>query len=263
MVPGFIRVGQGPTVIMLHSSLSSSGQWRDLIRRLRKRACCLAMDLYGYGETPMPELDAAQPFSLWHEVTLLEGLLEQEQIRGALRLVGHSYGAAVALAFAQKHPERVEQLVLVEPVCFSVLDASDTGLQDLASVLRVFEESPAVSDPTAQARKFIEYWNGPGAFDAMPERLQDLFAHQVRKVDLDFQALMQPAFTPESLTPFADRMTLLHGEQTRASARAVIQQLKRWLPNVRVVKTPGGHMTPLTHETAVNTLIEQSLKLTD
>ncbi|WP_037337380.1 alpha/beta fold hydrolase [Saccharospirillum impatiens] len=263
MVPGFLSVGQGPTVVMLHSSLSSSGQWRDLIRRLRGQAHCLAMDLTGYGETPLPALDSASSFTLWQEVALLESVLEQEQIRGPLRLVGHSYGAAVALAFAQKYPERIERLVLFEPVCFSILDAGDAGLQDLESVLHVFDDTSTASDPTSQARRFIEYWNGPGAFDVMPERLQQLFTHQVKKVDLDFQALMHPTFTADALSPLAGRLTLLHGEQTRASARALIQQLQHWLPGVRVVKTPGGHMAPLSHEAAVNTQIEQWLYLTD
>ncbi|MEX1214827.1 alpha/beta fold hydrolase [Saccharospirillum sp.] len=261
MVPGYLNVGHGPTVVMLHSSLSSSGQWRDLIRRLRGQAQCLVMDLYGYGETPMPVLESEKEFTLWHEVALLEALLEQEQIQGSLRLVGHSYGAAVALAFAQKHPEKVERLVLFEPVCFSILKEGDAGLHDLASVMHVFDEATVYLDPTAQARRFIEYWNGPGAFDAMPERLQQLFSHQVKKVGLDFQALMHPAFNAEALTPLTDRLTLLHGEQTRVSARSLIQQLQRWLPEVRVVNTAGGHMAPLTHETAVNTLIEQCLYL--
>lgn len=263
MVPGFLSVGQGPTVVMLHSSLSSSGQWRDLIRRLQGQAHCLAMDMYGYGETPMPALDAAQPFTLWHEVALLEALLEQEQIPGKLRLVGHSYGAAVALAFAQKHPERVERLVLFEPVCFSILESVDAGLKDLESVLHVFYDASTVPDPTVLARRFIEYWNGPGTFDAMPERLQLLFTHQVKKVDLDFQALMHPTFTADALAPLADRLTLLHGEQTRPSARALIQRLQRWLPEARVVNIPGGHMAPLTHETSVNKQIEQWLHLND
>lgn len=263
MLPGYLCVGQGPTVVMLHSSLSSSGQWRDLIRRLRGRAQCLAMDLYGYGETPMPALENTQPFTLWHEAALLETMLEQEQIQGALRLVGHSYGAAVALAFAQKHPERVERLVLFEPVCFSILESGHEGLKDLESVLHVFDDASTASDPTAQARRFIEYWNGPGAFDVMPERLQQLFTHQVKKVDLDFQALMHPTFTADALAPLADRLTLLHGERTRPSARSLIEQLKYWLPEARVVNTPGGHMAPLTHETAVNTQIEQWLHLND
>lgn len=260
---GYLNVGQGPTVVMLHSSLSSSGQWRDLIRRLRGRTQCLAMDLYGYGETPMPVLDRTQPFTLWHEVALLDALLEQEQIQGTVRLVGHSYGAAVALAFAQKHPERVERLVLFEPVCFSILERGHAGLKDLESVLHVFDDATTASEPKAQARRFIEYWNGSGAFDAMPERLQQLFTHQVKKVALDFQALMHPTFTAEALAPLADRLTLLHGEHTRPSARALIEQLNHWLPGARVVITPGAHMAPLTHETAVNAEIEQWLQLID
>lgn len=263
MLPGYLSVGQGPTVVMLHSSLSSSGQWRDLIRRLRGSAQCLTMDLYGYGETPIPALENTQPFTLWQEVALLEALLEQEKIQGTVRLVGHSYGAAVALAFAQKHPDRVERLVLFEPVCFSILESGHAGLKDLESVLHVFDDASTASDSTEQARRFIEYWNGPGAFDAMPERLQLLFTHQVKKVDLDFQALMHPTFTAEALAPLADRLTLLHGEHTRASARALIEQLKHWLPEARVVSTPGGHMAPLTDEAAVNTQIEQWLHLND
>jgi pimeloyl-ACP methyl ester carboxylesterase len=258
MLPGFVSQGQGAPVILLHSSLSSSGQWRELMARLEDRYHCLAMDLYGYGNTPMPA--PSQEFTLWHEVELLEAMLDQEVPEERLTLVGHSYGAAVALAFAQKHPERIAQLVLFEPVCFSILDKDDSGLQDLASVLHVFEEASTASDPQSQARQFIEYWNGKGAFDAMPERLQQLFIGRVKKVALDFQALMHPTFKELALKPLSKRLTLLHGEQTRPSALALIRQLTRWLPEAEVLSVSGGHMAPIGHADAVNDAIECQLK---
>ena len=257
VIPSYLNVGQGPPVLLLHSSLSSSGQWRELICRLRKHHQCLAIDLYGYGGTGMPERSG--PFTLWQEVELLENMLEHESIEQPLRLVGHSYGAAVALAFAQKHPERISRLVLFEPVCFSILDADDPGLHDLASVLHVFDEA-STSYPAEQARRFIEYWNGAGAFDAMPERLQQLVTRQVKKVDLDFQALMHPTFDAQSLRPLGNRLSLLYGEETRASSGGLVRQLSSWLPDARIISTPGGHMAPLTHERAVNDLIEQELQ---
>jgi pimeloyl-ACP methyl ester carboxylesterase len=216
------------------------------------------MDLYGYGNTPMPA--PSQEFTLWHEVELLEAMLNQELPEEKLTLVGHSYGAAVALAFAQRHPERIAQLILFEPVCFSILEKGDRGLQDLASVLHVFDDASTANGPQAQARQFIEYWNGQGAFDAMPERLQQLFIGQVKKVALDFQALMHPTFEESTLKPLSKRLTLLHGEQTRTSALALIRQLTRWLPEAEVLSVSGGHMAPISHADAVNDVIERQLQ---
>jgi len=50
--PDFIEVGQGPTVILLHSSVAGARQWRSLMDVLADRYRVIAINLIGYGKTP-------------------------------------------------------------------------------------------------------------------------------------------------------------------------------------------------------------------
>ena len=49
--PYFRETGSGTSVVCLHSSASSSGQWRALMERLADRFRVIAVDLYGSGKT--------------------------------------------------------------------------------------------------------------------------------------------------------------------------------------------------------------------
>ena len=93
----FVRqAGSGPTVVCLHSNASSSAQWRGLMDLLAPRFTVLAPDSYGSGKTP--EWPSDRVISLDDEVQLIEPLIAQAS--GSVVLVGHSYGASVALLAA-------------------------------------------------------------------------------------------------------------------------------------------------------------------
>ena len=93
---GFHIEGRGRPVVLLHSSMGSKGQWSALVDRLRRSHRLIAIDLHGYGASPMPP--AGWPFTLQHEVRLIDSVLQLALLPGeAFHVVGHSYGAAVAL----------------------------------------------------------------------------------------------------------------------------------------------------------------------
>lgn len=50
--PHYREAGTGTGVVCLHSSASSSGQWRALMDRLCGEFRLIAADLYGCGESP-------------------------------------------------------------------------------------------------------------------------------------------------------------------------------------------------------------------
>jgi pimeloyl-ACP methyl ester carboxylesterase len=75
--PTFDRVGsrvegRGVPVVLLHSSMSSKGQWRQLLHRMRDRHQLIAIDLQGYGETSLTQ--SADSFVLNDEVSLVESV---------------------------------------------------------------------------------------------------------------------------------------------------------------------------------------------
>ena len=62
--------GRGTTVVLLHSSASSSAQWRELIGQLSERYRVIAPDLHGYGRTSA--WAGRGSFRLEHEAKLVE-----------------------------------------------------------------------------------------------------------------------------------------------------------------------------------------------
>ena len=68
-VPHFREAGSGTTVVCIHSSASSSAQWRALMERLADRFRVIAVDLYGSGGTAAWPQD--EPMKLGDEIALL------------------------------------------------------------------------------------------------------------------------------------------------------------------------------------------------
>lgn len=93
--PHFREAGTGPGVVCIHSNASSSSQWRELMVSLAKDFHVLAADSFGAGKSP-PWPD--HTVSLSDEVALLEPVFARAG--DPFALVGHSYGAAVALVAA-------------------------------------------------------------------------------------------------------------------------------------------------------------------
>ena len=119
MIEPFVREsGNGPTVICLHASASSSAQWRALTDRLSGRFRVLAVDLHGCGRTP--GWTGPRPLQLDDETTMLDPVWERAGAR--FHLMGHSYGGAVAMHAAIRHVDRVASLLVYEPVMFGLLN---------------------------------------------------------------------------------------------------------------------------------------------
>jgi pimeloyl-ACP methyl ester carboxylesterase len=112
-LPGLAR---RPAVVLLHASGSSSRQWDALAERQRPAFDVHAIDLYGHG-TQDP-WSGPRRVSVHDEAALALPAIERA---GGAHLIGHSYGAAVAMRLAAACPSLVRSLAVYEPVVFSVL----------------------------------------------------------------------------------------------------------------------------------------------
>lgn len=256
----FREAGRGAAVVCVHSSASSSAQWRPLMDRLAGRFRTLAVDLYGSGKSP--GWPAIRPLTLADEVALLDPVLAMAGER--LHLVGHSYGGAVALRAALTDPGRIESLVLIEPVLFSVLIAEDPAQAAAREIVAVRDDTVRAlerGDPRASGARFVDYWMGARTWAAMPEPRRDALAAAMSTVKAEWGAAFEE---PTPLAAFAELdvpVLYITGSESPASSRAVAQLLTNVLPRVTAVEVEGvGHMAPVTHPDRINALIEDHLE---
>jgi pimeloyl-ACP methyl ester carboxylesterase len=261
----YAEAGSGETVLLLHSSASSSAQWRSLTESLQAVYRCLAPDLYGYGDTDA--WPGEGPLDLAEEAALADAVVAESD--RPIHLVGHSYGGAVALRFALQHTERLRSLTLIEPVAFHLLrsataDAADRSLfGEVAEVAGLVSKATATGDYRGGMAHFVDYWNGDGAWSRTKPALRAALAQRTPKVALDFWATMTESTPRAAYRRIAVPTLVLRGTESPAPTRRIAELVAQALPRSRLQSIDGaGHMLPLTHREAVNAAVAEHLSST-
>lgn len=254
----FGDTGTGTPVVALHGSASTGAQWRSLVGHLAARHRVLTPDLAGYGRSGKP----AAPRTMATEAAFLGPLLAAT---GApVHLIGHSFGGAVALAVAITMPARVRSLTLIEPAAFRLLttgDHTDAELGDeIAAVARDIRSDAAAGARSDATARFIDYWNGPGAFVRSSARLQDFALSTLDRVIDNFASLAAPGLTRMALARIVCPTLVMAGLETRLPALRTAEIVAETIPDARLELVAGaGHMLPLTDPQIVDPMIARAL----
>ena len=246
----YLDRGKGDTVILCHCSSASHKEWLPLIAALAGDWRVLAPDFIGYGRSgawPADRLFTAQA-----DVDVLLKLAKKSGRK--LHMVGHSYGAVMALLAARALGPKVKSLVLVEPVAFNLLrveqrpewaEIERLGVQVLGAV--------AKGDDRAAAAHFMRYWLGRFRWFIAPEKFKAAVTATIPKVALEFMLMLDTSTSLDDYRSVTVPTLLIAGSKTRVPARAVADMLAATLPNVSVEILKGaGHMSPFTHPAELN-----------
>ncbi len=104
----YVSTGQGPATLLIHGLGGFAESWRETLAALEPHSRVIAFDLPGFGQSAKPN----RPYTLGFFARVVDELLEALEVE-RVRLVGHSLGGGVALAFALACPDRVERLALL------------------------------------------------------------------------------------------------------------------------------------------------------
>lgn len=245
------EAGQGETVLCLHSSTSSHKQWLPLAERLAGSFRVVAVDLSGQGRMTWP---ARGGDALEEDLQLLE-TVTAGAAGDPLHLVGHSYGGAVALRYALRHARRVRSLALYEPAAWSLLP--DPEIVERASFIASALEA---GDRHAAARAFVDFWNGAGSWEAMPEFHRERLAAQVPRVVAHFTALFADRTAPIDYASLSMPALVLCGTSGPRCGPRIARLLAGTLPRAELRAFPGlGHMGPMRSPGEVNPALERFL----
>jgi len=249
----YLDEGKGPCAMLGHCSSASHKEWLPLIETLKADWRVLAPDFIGYGQSGPWPID--KPFSIEADVKVLLGLAKKT--KSPLHLVGHSYGAALALEAARKLGPRVKSLTLVEPVSFHLLRIENRPeWKDVERLGLSVLEPVAKGDDRKAAAAFMSYWLGRWRWWLAPERFKNAIATTIPKVALEFSIAIDAQTTLKDYAEITAPTLLIVGAKTRAPTRAVIDLLGKAMPNAKVEALKGaGHMSPFTHPAELNRMI--------
>lgn len=240
--------------------LGSSEIWGPVLSPLAGTLSATTFDLPGHGQSgPWAPPEGAAPGSYQTLATQIAASF----IDRPIDLIGHSFGASVALRIAVAAPEAIRSLTLIEPVLFaSVRDTPEW--ESLRPKQDRLEALLADGQPEAAARAFMEDWGAGVPWNALPERQRSRFIAQMPIVaDVSAANFDDPGqiWRQGGVEALDAPVLLVHGACSPAISARVCEAIAARLPDVGVACVPGaGHMLPLTHPKQTGDLIALNLE---
>lgn len=130
----YVESGSGPAVVMIHGNAGSIEDFEfGVIQFLSANYHGVAIDRPGHGKSDRPGTSATVEYQarLLHKVLATLGISEPV-------LIGHSWGAALALSYALQYPNEVSAMLLIAPAAYP--DAGESRL------VRAIAKPPAIGD---------------------------------------------------------------------------------------------------------------------
>lgn len=244
--------GKGAPLLLIHGSgpgVSAWANWRLTLPALANDRRVIAPDMVGFGFTERPA-GFAYGLDAWvgHAVGLLDALdIEQTD------LVGNSFGGAIALALAIRHPARVRRLVLMGSVGvpFDITPGLDAvwGYQPSIGAMRGLLDLFAydrglVNDELAELRYQASIRPGfQESFAAMFPAPRQRWVDAMASAEADIRAL-------------AKETLVIHGRDDKIIPLDNSLTLHRWIDNSQLhVFGRCGHWVQIEHAAAFNRLV--------
>jgi epoxide hydrolase 4 len=275
----YVSRGEGKPILFLHGFPQFWFLWRRQLADLGRDHAVYAADMRGYNLSSKPEDPEA--YRMRHLLTDIVGLVEELGI-APLTLVGHDWGGIVSWAFALKHPDLLERLVIIDgPPPFTwnrdlrespkqraavnymiELSKASPGPEDLLSandfkmvdeiVGRIGGREAQISD--AERAVYHQAWSQPGALRGglnyyRAARMGEQVAAGGVPEEYDAKIRSKQVEVPT---------LVIWGENDTALLPTLTRGLSEWVPRLRVELVPGaGHWVPYERPDVVNRLIRE------
>ena len=260
----YIVQGNSRPVVFIHGNPGSVQDWMAEFVPLTSRHKVIAFDRPGHGRSQRPKHGEA---TVEVQAQLLHDALAQLRVERPI-LVGHSWGATLALVYAINYPNEVSGVVVVAPAAYESHDTSFlTGLPTVPvigdaanyvltpligpSVVRGELKKAFSPDPVPKnyLKSVLSEWTKPSKVRAYAQD-EDLYNSSVKKYSPRYAEIVVPV---SIVTGDAD---LIVSEKENAD------RLHEVLPKSRLIVLPKtGHQIPFTHPQTVIDEIERVQRL--
>jgi pimeloyl-ACP methyl ester carboxylesterase len=224
------RLGHGPPVLFVHGDIVGPDlTWRKQ-RELSERWTLIIPSRPGFGESPALERNDFE----------VEAPMLAELLGDGAHLVGHSYGAVIALLAAAERPDAIRSLTVSEPGCLRVAAGTPVVDEMIANGELLFENASSIP-----SEEFLRLFRGgAGSAYGTPEQLPEELLRGVELLKRE-----RPSWEAEiplkRLAAAGFPIQVLSGGHSPAF-EAVCDALAEGLSAERAVITGRGHTVPST-----------------
>lgn len=237
------EAGRGPPVLLLHSVGLNADAWEPQLTGLAARRRVIAIDLAGHGQTEsLPEGVALEAYT-----EVVAWLIDALGL-SPVPVVGHSFGAMIALGLALDYPEKVSALVTLNAVyCRDAMARAavegrakrltGASLEVIETVARWFPD-----DPNGPLARRVANW---------------LRATNPKDYAIAYRVFATADHVHEGrLGELACRALFMTGVADPLSTPAMSERMAHEAPHGRALALPGArHMMNLTHPNETNSAI--------
>jgi non-heme chloroperoxidase len=252
----YLAQGEGEPVVLLHGGMGDCGSWSQQLPALAAAGFRAVAYSRRYSH-PNRNGEAGQRHSLAVDVQDLAALCEALGL-ARVHLVGTSYGALVALAFALRHPAAVRSLVLCEPPLHPWAARTAAGAQLQVRFLQDVWLPAGEAFRIGRARAALQLltdgmWGRPVFESLAADRVAGMLRNSAAMNALVQSAEPFPDLPRAAVAALALPALLVQGEQASALHALGMRELAGVLPAApRAVIPAAGHGSPWENPAAFN-----------
>lgn len=233
------RRGHGPVTVLVHGAVGDFRTWRAQMDAFAAGHDVIAYSRrWHYPNNPTPNGTVYTP-----EVHLADLLALIGTVGAPVKLVGHSYGAAICAVAALMRPDLVRCVVLAEASLFSLLLTKPEGVFALAqSAGSMSHVAPLVRQGKKEQglKAFLDVILGPGYFEKLPADVTAVMLDNVHTLEPMLNGMNAgTSFKTEHAAQIRTPTLIVQGEHSPAMFRFTSEILVATIPGAEQVVLPG------------------------
>jgi pimeloyl-ACP methyl ester carboxylesterase len=251
----------GAPVVLVHGFGTCAFLWRNIGPEIAlANRTAFAIDMFGYGESDRP-FDA--PFGIAAQSEYLDRALTALRLPRAT-IVAIDLGAAVALHLAATRPERVERLILVNPIALDEIPANDVKRLQRNTARFVLRVSHGILGAAPLISELLR--NSVAHPESMPDPLVARFlAPYVGRDGLEHLMMLARSIDADDMRDI--RLEELHpptvivwGDQDKWVNSKFPDRLAGMIPGARLIRIPtAGRLVPEDAPGALSNIVLESI----